>query len=87
MHDGIQHGAVALALLAVAEDAPAEGGAVEWVAGWGWVGEQEVGRRAAEGVYDLGVCFRAGLDDLAGYDVCIDDGEVVGRGAEEVRDC
>lgn len=92
MHDAIERGAIASAAVAVAEDATAQGGAVERSAvavgaGFGEGvrgGEEEVGGRRGEVGEDASVGARAGFDDLAGEDVGVDDGEGVGGLAEEV---
>lgn len=95
MHDGVEDGAVALGGRVVAEDAAAERGAVERAtfAGGpalaaGRVGrrEEEVGRRGGEVRDDAVVARGAGPDDLAGEQVGVDDGEVVGGFGEEGGD-
>ncbi len=95
MHDGVEDGAVAFRGRVVAEDAPAERGPVEGAAfargpalaaalvgGW----EEEVGCCGGEVRDDAVVAGGAGLDDFAGEQVGVDDGEVVGWLGEEGGD-
>lgn len=96
MHDGVQDGAVAFGGGVVAEDAAAEGGPVEGAAEAIWAvraggfvgggcGQEEVRGGGGEVRDDAVVAGRAGLDDLAGEEVGVDDGEVVGGLGEEGR--
>lgn len=90
MHNPIQHLAIPLFLLAVAENSAAEDGAVDFAGGvgadadgdGGVEGLQEVWGRGAEVFEDLAVAVGAGEDDAAGEEVGVDDGEVVGGGVE-----
>ena len=84
MHNPIQHRPVLPALLIIAKNTASEGGAVEWTAGL--VGEQQVRRGGGEVADDGCVAGRAGLDDLAGEEVGVDDGEGVGGLGEEGGD-
>lgn len=83
MHDAVELLAVALAVFASAEHAAAQCGPVKRLAGRI---EKEVRRRGEEVLNNSVVSGRARLDDLAGDEVGVDDGEGVGWLAEEGRD-
>lgn len=86
MDDTVEHGTIALALVRVAEDAAAERCAVQGAtltvgsalghAGGGL--DEEVLGGGGEVAEDGGVARCSGLDDLAGDEVGVDDGEGVG---------
>ena len=93
VHDAVEHAAVPLALLAVAEDAPPQRRAVQRPAlavdatlrqrrrG----GLEQVRRRRAEVLHDGIVAAGARLDDLTRQDVGVDDGQRVRRGRKDGR--
>lgn len=94
VHDAVQHGSVPPSGVVGAEDAAAEGGAVDLPgvvgakAKGGGRGEglEEVWGRGGEFAEDLVVGVGSGEDGLAGEEVGVDDGEVVWGGVEEDGD-
>lgn len=97
MNNPVQRRPVSLALRAIAKDAAAEGGAIQRAAqagrpvmavvAFGRGGrEQQVRGGGGEVCEDGGVAGGAGLDDAAGEDIGVDDGEGVGRGGQEGGD-
>lgn len=94
VHDAVEHGSVPPSGVVGAEDAAAEGGAVdgpgavgaEAERGGGGEGLEEVRGRGCEFSEDLVVGVGSGEDGLAGEEVGVDDGEVVGGGVEEGGD-
>lgn len=94
VHDAVQHGSVPPSGVVGAEDAAAEGSAVDVPGavgaeakgrGWG-EGLEEVRGRGGEFAEDLVVGVGSGEDGLAGEEVGVDDGEVVGGAVEEGGD-
>lgn len=94
VHDAVEHGSVPPSGVVGAKDAAAESGAVdlpgavgaEAKGGGGREGFEEVRGRGGEFAEDLVVGVGPGEDGLAGEEVGVDDGEVVGGGVEEGGD-